>query len=181
MADPKYLGIGRLGGQDSEGWHHVMIKPDYREVFQGTDDVYLIFDSDRVFYVSICDRKISNRKTWVRFLEDGITEERSMHREVYLALDDMPAESSQDDLIGFTAIYAGTNLGVVEDMFFNGAQDVIVIDTPCAVELLVPLVEFYLDQVLEDNRVLFLQNLDDLLAANDLEIVNQQVVVTHAD
>ncbi|HNQ43874.1 MAG TPA: hypothetical protein PKI59_05565, partial [Candidatus Cloacimonadota bacterium] len=132
-------------------------------------------------YVTICDRKISDKKTWVRFREDGIAAERKLHHEVYLALRDLPESANQDELIGYTAVYAGVNLGTVEDYFYNGAQDVIVINSAMGSELLVPLVDYYLEQVLDANQVLFLKNLDDLLAVNGLIIQDQKLVWANAN
>ena len=86
MKYPGLVGIGRLGGRDAEGFHHAMIKPEYRSVFTGLKEIYLIFNSDRVFYVTISDRKESDRKTWIKLLEDGISEEQKKSREVLIAM-----------------------------------------------------------------------------------------------
>lgn len=181
MTAPHLIGIGRLGGQDSEDWHHVMIRPEYNEVFRHLVDLYLIFEENRVFYVTISDRKLSEKKTWVKFAEDGIAEERKLHREVFLAIED--AEIQDDDeeyeLIGLDVVYQGSLLGCVVDLFYNGAQDVLVIATDLDTEILVPLVEHYLPVPPADSQgVIFLENMEDLLLASGHTLRQGQLFYT---
>lgn len=167
MNYPGLIGIGRLGGRDAEGFHHVMIKPDYRSVFSGLEEVYLIFNSDRVFYITISERKLSEKKIWVKFAEDGIAEEQKLHREVIIAIADDAEEADEDeldDLLGFAAIHNGQLLGTVEDYFFNGAQQVLQIVDSNGIEYLIPYVDHYLCQILHSTRSLVLQNADELIA-----------------
>lgn len=181
-AAPHLIGIGRLGGQDSEGWHHVMIKPDFRSDFVDMDSLYLIFASDRVFYVTISDRKQCDKKTWVKFTEEGIAEERKLHKEVILAIDqDDEDEDSVDDYIGFTAVYADTVLGTISDVFFNNAQDVLVLETSLGREILVPVVDYYVDSFMEANRVVFLKNMDELLASEGFKIHSKELILSDED
>jgi ribosomal 30S subunit maturation factor RimM len=168
MTAPHLIGIGRLGGQDNEGWHHVMIRPEYKEAFDHMVELYLIFEENRVFYVTISDRKQCEKKTWVRFAEDGIAEERKLHRETILAIADDPEEEDQDSLLGLDVVYQDKLLGCVVDVFFNGAQDVLVISTALDTELMVPYVEHYLAEPVAGSDVIYLNNMDDLLAANGL-------------
>ena len=94
------IGIGRLGGQDADGFFQVLIKARYREIFSATNDVYLIFNSDRVFFVTICERNVSDRKVRVRFVEDGIAEERN-HREVIIAIRLRSGKRQGPSMLGF--------------------------------------------------------------------------------
>lgn len=166
-AAPHLIGIGRLGGTDEEGWHHVMVKPSFKDEFDLTDDLYLIFNSDRVFYVTICDRKTSDKKMWVKFREDGIAAERKKHKEVILALEDSDADAEESpDLLGRDAVYNGVLLGNVVDVFYNGAQDVLVIATPFEEDILIPVVDYFLPEYGEDMDALVFENLDELLAAS---------------
>jgi len=167
MNYPGLIGIGRLGGRDAEGFHHVMIKPDYRSVFSGLEEVYLIFNSDRVFYVTISDRKQSERKIWVKFLEDGIAEEQKLHREVVLAIADeavAEADSELDAMLGWTAVHDSQLLGTVEDYFYNGAQQVLQIMDNNGVEYLIPYVDNYVSAVLHSTKSILLQNAGELIA-----------------
>ena len=172
MLAPKLIGIGRLGGQDKTGWHHVMIKPEYRSGFVRADDVYLIFESDRVFFVTISDRKQCDRKTWVRFAEDGIAEERKLQREVIVAIEteNIDNDEIEDSVEAYSVVFNGTPLGYIKEIFYNGAQDVYVVETPVSIELLVPAVDFFIQQQVNDQKLIILQNMEDLLLANNLSI-----------
>lgn len=179
MATPHLIGIGRLGGVNSDGWHHVMIKPEYKDGFDHRSDLYLIFEENRVFYVTISDRKQSEKKTWVRFAEDGIAEERKLHREVYLAIEDEEIQEDEETLIGLDVAYQGSLLGCVVDTFFNGAQDVLVIATEWDIEILVPLVDHYMPvPPAETQGVVFLENMEDLLLASGFRLQMGQLIYT---
>jgi len=145
----------------------VMVKPSFRDAFDLTDDLFLIFNSDRVFYVTISDRKTSDKKSWVKFREDGIAQERKKHKEVILAHEDSePEADASPDLLGRDAVYKGVLLGNVVDIFFNGAQDVLVIATPFDEDFMIPVVEHYLPEYGEELDALEFQNLDELLAVS---------------
>ena len=77
--------IGRLGAHDGDGFYHAMLKPEYRGIFDQISSCYLIFNSDRVFFVTISEKKASNKRLWIKFLEDGIAEERKKAAEVIIA------------------------------------------------------------------------------------------------
>jgi len=176
MTAPHLIGIGRLGGQDSEGWHHVMVRPEYQEVFRHYVDLYLIFEENRVFYVTISDRKQCDKKTYVRFAEDGIADERKLHRETILAISEDAGEDGEESLLGLDVVYNGSLLGCVVDVFFNGAQDVLVIATALDTELLVPYVEHYLSTRDPGSDVIFLKNMEDLLLTNGSTLQDNVII-----
>ena len=165
------IGIGRLGGMDAQGFFQVLIKPRYRPVFEDAKCVFLIFKSDRVFYVTISDRKERDKKTWVKFAEDGIAAERKLHREVIIAIDESSEEDEEEEsLLGRDVVYDGLLLGCVVDVFYNGAQDVLVIATDLEEDLLVPRVDYFLLPQSRDSDVINLQNMDELLLAAGMRI-----------
>jgi len=166
MDKPRFVGIGKLGGRDSEGYHHVMIKPEYRNVFSGLSEIYLIFDRDRVFFVTITDKKMSDRKLWMRFAEDGVAEERSRHKDVILAITDEEGDSDMDDLdylVGYTVLIGTEQLGVVTGYFSNSAQNVIQITDSNGVEIMVPFVPHYIQAVLDAQQCILLINAEGLV------------------
>lgn len=149
----------------------MMVKPSFRDEFDLTDDLYLIFNSDRVFYVTICDRKTCDKKIWVKFREDGVAEERKKHKEVILALEDSELEADENlDVLGRDAVYQGVLLGNVVDVFYNGAQDVLVIATAFDEDFMVPAVEHFLPEYGEELDALVFENLDELLAVSGFYI-----------
>ena len=156
--------VGRLGGPDRDGFFQLLVKPRYRDVLASTEDVFLIFNSDRVFYVTISERELHDRKLRVKFAEDGVAEERAKHKEAILALELPPEETDQpDDLLGYTVVFGEREIGKVSDYFFNNAQYVLVIDTTIGTELLVPLVDYYVTEIIPDPGVVVLRNAESLL------------------
>lgn len=166
MNYPNLVSLGKLGGRDTNGFHHVMIKPDYRNMFSGLEELYLIFNSDRVFYVTISERKQSDKKLWVKFREDGIAEEQPKHKDVILAIAEAAAEtevSGLDALTGYRVISSDEVLGVVEGSFFNGAQHVLQIVDKDGCELLVPFVDHYIEAVMDKLKRIILHNAEGLI------------------
>jgi len=165
------VGIGGLGGCDSEGFYQVLVKPRHRSIFAETDDVFLIFNSDRVFYVTISERENYDRKTRVKFAEDGIAEERVKHREVILAVEpasEISGESGDiEALIGHTVVFEKREVGKVRDFFHNNAQYVLVVETASGGEIMIPLVKHYIEQVIPDPGVIILANAQSLLAQDE--------------
>lgn len=165
------IGIGRLGGMDDQGFFQVLIKPRYRPAFEDTKNVFLIFKSDRVFYVTISERKVSDKKIMVRFAEDGIDTERRLHRETLIAIEPelLAGDEGLDHLLGFGVLHGDTPVGTVTDYFHNNAQFVLVINTLDDRELLVPYVNHYVQAVLPDPGVVVLINAQTLFDALDEE------------
>lgn len=169
MDSSDLIGIGRLGGLDDEGFFQFLLKAQYRDEFERAEEVYLIFNSDRVFFVSISDRDISDRKLRLKFAEDGIAEERKLHREVILALQPEEDEASDepDRLLGYTAIFQGREIGKVTDYFHNKAQYVLVLTAAGGREILIPLVERYVSEIIPDPGVIVLENAEGLLSVEE--------------
>ena len=165
MESSDLIGIGRLGGSDPDGFHRVLVKPRFRAFFEDVTNVFLIFNSDRVFYVTICERKVEDQKVLVRFAEDGVEAERRLHKETIVAIDpvDLAEDDGLDYLLGYKVIFAEQDLGEVRDYFHNNAQYVLEIELPDGSELLVPFVERYVHAVLDDPKVIVLENVQDLI------------------
>jgi len=166
-------GIGRLGGQDSKGYFHLLVKPEFKAKLSSGLEVYLIFNSDRVFYVTICDIRESDNKIWVKFSEDGVAEERPLHKEAVVAIynDDADEESPElDYLIGASVIFEGLSIGSLESYFHNGAQYVLEVQTILDSELLIPYVDYYVEATIATPPTILLQNATALLEAEGLKV-----------
>lgn len=169
------ISIGRLGGLDTDGFFHVMIKPDFREILPELKEVFLIFSSHRVFYVNISEIKEAERKLWIKFCEDGVTEERSKHKEALLALapEDLEEEANEmDQYLNWDVFYQGRLIGKLESYFHNNAQYVLEIKTIDGKELMVPNVDHYLAGIDPESSVIHLQNVDSLWEDTGFELEN---------
>ena len=158
------IGIGKLGGKEADGFYPVLVKSDYRPILLNIKDVYLIFNSDRVFFVTISEIEESGRKLRIKFAEDGIDEERQKHREVKIAIPRQETkESLPESVLGFTSFYAGKNLGKVTGFFHNNAQYVLEITDNQDEIILIPWVEHFIGKIDCDKEELTLLNMDELL------------------
>jgi len=73
-----------------------------------------------VFYVTISERMRKDNKTWIKLKEEGVSEEQFLHKDVVIAIDETATkreESSLNYLLGYQVIFAGKELGIVEDFF----------------------------------------------------------------
>ncbi len=164
MEPTDLIGIGRLGGCDDRGFFQVMVKPRYRSLLLETDELYLIFNSDRVFFVTISDRDICDRKLSLCFAEDGIAEERKLHREVIVAIPAEPAEEDGPDrLLDYQVIYREREIGRIVDFFHNNAQYVLVVQDAAGREIMIPWVDYFVAEIIPDPGVVILSNADSLL------------------
>ncbi|MBM4403229.1 MAG: hypothetical protein FJ042_02395 [Candidatus Cloacimonetes bacterium] len=168
METSDLIGIGKLGGRDGDGYYHVMVKPSLRATVEAITDCFLIFRCDRVFYVTISDAKLSQGRWYVRFAEDGIDEERSLHKEVILAVEPEVLDSGKDDedlddLIGYQVIQGEAVIGTICDYFDNTAHHVLVIETIAGKELMIPYVDHYVLSVQAELRTVIVQNAGSLL------------------
>ena len=173
MQTQDLIGIGRLGGQDTHGYFHLMVKAGFRAQLSPGVEVYLIFNSDRVFYVTICDIRESDKKLWVKFAEDGIAEERPLHKEAIVAIYDEQTDedsSELDVLIGCSVIFEGVSIGSLETYFHNGAQYVLEVKTTLNSELLIPYVDYYVEGTIATPPTILLQNAYALLEAEGLKL-----------
>jgi ribosomal 30S subunit maturation factor RimM len=158
------IGIGRLGGKDEEGFYHVMVKPRYRQTLLDAEEVFLIFNSDRVFFVTISDRDISDRRIRIKFAEEGVAEERALHRETIVAIASEPeTEDQPESLVGYSVVFENREVGKVTDYFHNNAQYVLVVTDPSGQEILIPLVDHFVSEVIPDPGVIVLVNAGSLL------------------
>jgi len=158
------IGIGKLGGKEADGFYPVLVKSDYRPILLNIRDVYLIFNSDRVFFVTISEIEETGRKLRIKFAEDGIDEERQKHREVKIAIPKQESSKSlPESVIGFTAFFEGRNLGKITGFFHNNAQYVLEIRDTRDEEILIPWVDHYIGKIDSDKEALTLLNMDELL------------------
>ena len=69
-----------------------------------------------------------------------------------------------DYLLGYQAIFADEEFGIIEDFFFNGAQQVLQIVDKNKIEYLVPFVDYYIDTILNNPGCVILKNALELIA-----------------
>ena len=161
-------GIGRLGSRQTDGFYQLTLSSAYLTAFQQIEECFLIFSSDRVFFVTIEAKKSFGKKSYVRFREDGIDEEYTHSAKVTIALapEDLEACQTEEDSpppAGFTALFLGKELGIVTDLRQSPLQATLIISLAEGSEVMIPFVDAYVAGVDNELRTVELINISELL------------------
>ena len=76
-------------------------------------------------------------------------------------IDQMTNELSGEDLSGMKVFFQDRLMGIVVESFFNGAQEVITIESKDGKEIMVPLVDAYVVEI--DEEKIVLKNIEGFL------------------
>ncbi len=163
------VAIGRLGRQEPDGFHCVKLSPAHRHLFPDLTSCFLIFSSQRVFFVTVVERKITGKRQYLKFKEDGVAAECLRSERIILALapDELPRNEQELEILGlcgYDVLYQDRIIGTVSDAMINPMQSVFVVDLQDGGELLIPNVEKYVLSVDKKTHTVITQNLDGLLA-----------------
>jgi len=162
------VGIGRLGRLESDGFYHVQFSQPYKSVLNQLQDCFLIFSSNRVFYVTVAETKVFGKHAYLRFKEDGIAEEVTKYANVVIALPEEDLSDSEEEkglssLYGYKVRFQNTDIGSISHAIVNPMQAVFSIELNDGRELLVPNVEHYISRIDKKSKKVFLQNIEQLL------------------
>jgi ribosomal 30S subunit maturation factor RimM len=167
MNYPELIEIGRLGRLEPDGFYHVQFSQSDRKVVNQLTECYLIFDSNRVFFVTVEDKRNVGNRLYLKFLEDGICAEHRKPGQTIIALakDDLDEiiEDDVTDLFGYNVFFNDVLIGKVEDAIVNPLQAVLIIELIDGRELMVPSVECYISTVNNPEKIVYMQNLEILL------------------
>lgn len=151
------VAIGKLGKSiDSNGF--ILFK-EYRNFHLFfLEDIFLLFTDNRVRYVTVTE---IDSKTSIKLKIDAedILADAAQDGNVTVMLpqediDQMTNELSGEDLSGMKVFFQDRLMGIVVESFFNGAQEVITIESKDGKEIMVPLVDAYVVEINEEKIVL---------------------------
>ena len=162
------IGIGRLGRLEPDGFYHIQLSQSYKPIVHQIKSCFLIFSSNRVFYVTVVESKTVGPRDYVRFLEDGIAEECMKIAKVTVAMTEADLAEFEDEedvtsLFGYKVLYQDAIIGEVADAMINPLQSVLIIALEDGRELLVPDVDHYIEAVNRPDKIIYMQNLELLL------------------
>ena len=128
-------------------------------------NVFLVFTDNRVRYVTVTE---IDSKTSIKIKiddEDILTDAiQDGNVSVMLApeyINEMLHEQEDEGLIGMKVFFRNRQLGIVVESFFNGAQEVITIECGDGKEILVPLVDVYVEKI--DTEKILLKDIEGFL------------------
>lgn len=167
MNTPALVEIGRLGKLEADGFYHIQFEQADRDILNQLTECYLIFDSNRVFFVTVEDKKSVGNRIYLKFLEDGIDAEYRKPGQTAIALeeDDLDdfTEDDVSDLFGYEVSFEGDIIGKVEAAIINPLQAVLIIRLQDGRELMVPSVSQFVASVDSQKKIVWMQNLEQLL------------------
>ncbi|MDO9578025.1 MAG: hypothetical protein Q7J16_09080 [Candidatus Cloacimonadales bacterium] len=158
------VAIGKLGKSiDSNGFIPFKEYRNFHLFF--LEDIFLLFTDNRVRYVTVTE---IDSKTSIKLKIDAedILADAAQDGNVTVMLpqediDQMTNELSGEDLSGMKVFFQDRLLGIVVESFFNGAQEVITIESKDGKEIMVPLVDAYVVEI--DEEKIVLKNIEGFL------------------
>jgi len=161
------VAIGKLGRLEPDGFHCVQFSPSYKSVFNQLKECFLIFNSHRVYFVTVVEKKAVKNRMYFRFLEDGVAEECSVSKNVTVALMLNEISDSESDsidrILGYKVVYELKEIGVITDAMIMPMQSLFIIKMNDNRKLMVPYVEYYVKDIDDTNMIVRMQNLEQLI------------------
>jgi ribosomal 30S subunit maturation factor RimM len=156
------IAIGKLGNSvDSDGY--ISFKPN--KIFQSfsLQYVFLLFTDHSVRYVKIEDNlndkmlKIDDLEITRAAAEDGKALVMLAQEDITMLLD----EHNIQDYAGMKVHFADSIIGQVKETFFNNAQDILVVELINGNEIMIPVVDHYVEQI--EGNVIYTKNIEGLM------------------
>ncbi len=164
--------IGRLGKIIvDENEYHFIANDNFQLAFlEESAKVFLIFTEHRVFFVEINEFCMKNSKYYISFKDEGILEEFKKNNSCKVAVPkdefySQQFEEDYSDILDFTAVKSDSleTIGTVIDFIYNPKQRIIVIEDSSGKEILIPEVDYYIDDIDSKKRVITIKNSQGLL------------------
>jgi len=153
--------IGRLKINSKKGGLLFTPLPEFKHLYSGLIDVFLIFKDYRVRYGKI---DISANKT-VNICDDELFQELHGEEEVIIGIDNeelkkIESENEYFDPVGMKVIYDGAEVATIDNFFFNGAHDVYELLMNDGKIVLIPDVENFVVETNVEKRFIRVVDLD---------------------
>ncbi len=163
------LPIGRLG-KVFNNTGYISFRPSelFRPALFSSKKFFLIFNSDRVFYVTLDKIKFHQNKFYLRFVEDGIIEELENFRKPRVMIEKEFYYQSEGDteyhrVTEYKVSFKGEEIGIVEEIWEDGFQDRLIVVLNDGRDVIIPDVEQYVERKDSKLRTVFLKNVEELL------------------
>lgn len=160
--------IGRLGRLEPDGFFSIQFSQSHQSVLSALKECYLIFTSNRVFFVTVKETKTVGSRSFICFQEDGVSEEAIKHPNAEAALpnrdlDEVISSEDTDSVMGYIAVFGNEEIGEIDGVMLNSMQSVLIISLTQGGELLVPNVENFVREINIKNQTVVFQNIEGLL------------------
>ncbi|HNW99830.1 MAG TPA: hypothetical protein PLE74_03555 [Candidatus Cloacimonadota bacterium] len=165
------ISVGRLGtvidGEDFVSFR----KNDHFQpaFFHEYPSVFLIFDKDIVFYVTIDRLREEGKKIFLHFVEDGVIDalKNAGITELAYPRDDLrrtgALEEDESDPTDMKAMFEGQMIGMIEDYFDNPGQRVLILTLNDGKEIMIPEVDAFIERIDEKERIIYFKDIRELM------------------
>ncbi|MDP8233106.1 MAG: hypothetical protein P9L91_10635 [Candidatus Zophobacter franzmannii] len=163
------LPIGRLGTVFNKTGY-ISFKPleFFRPALFSKKKFYLIFNSDRVFYVTLDKVKQYQGKLYLKFVEDGIFDELKLNRKPRVMIEkeqyyQMEGDANYTRVTDYTVIFREQEIGTVQDIMEDSFQDRLIVILNDGKEVIIPDVDYFITKKDTATKKLYTQNIEELL------------------
>jgi ribosomal 30S subunit maturation factor RimM len=162
--------IGKLGNSSQAPEGFLQFKPgwNFREFFLEHKDVFLIFPDYRVRYVTL-EEVMHKKNFWLKIKEKDVIDEVLACRSVQYSLPKDIVNISRyqnetDFLIGMKVFDENQNyIGIITDMWHNGAHNTLVVAGQDNKEILIPQVDQYILSIDKNTCSVTAKNIQQLI------------------
>jgi len=160
--------IARLGKTDETGYlvikPYKIFKPELLEL----NHHFLFFSDNSVQLVKIIDNRRKGNTYRISIENPEVIKDISPFEKVQLMVtqsdfDDTVIDEEAKLILNSEIIFNDNLIGYVTDIIDNGAHKILVVDSS-GKEVMIPLVEFFVSEIKETEKKIFVRNVDDLLS-----------------
>ncbi|MBN1326370.1 MAG: hypothetical protein JW996_00295 [Candidatus Cloacimonetes bacterium] len=160
------IAIGKLSKNNTQqGFVTLRENSEFREEFLELHDLFLVFTDHRVRLVTLEQINIENR-IMLKFIETDVVQEALLDpgARLMIAREDIGKFDSIEEsnqFLDHQVFFKGNRIGKVTDSFFNSAHHVLIIELNDGKEVMIPLVDYFLEKVEKDQ--IHVHHIEDLL------------------
>lgn len=162
------VAIGTLGkAPELDGSIFFRENDSFIPAFLTVSHLFLVFKNHSVRYMTVTGIR-QGSGTYITFAESDDLQEALEQGPVSVMLprEDVTRIQEEEgivDFIGMTVVYRDAEIGSVEDIMETKAHDILEVITPEEKEILIPVVEYYLEAIDVENMVVYVQHIEGLM------------------
>ncbi len=123
--------IGRFGYNfQSDGRFELRVNNSFQDSLLNLNEFFLLIDEEKVRFATVTELKLSGYRLTGRFRDSALVVELKKAKKVWFAIDQETYDAQvlpSNKLIGLALFFDEKKIGVISEVFDNGAHDVLVV------------------------------------------------------
>jgi 16S rRNA processing protein RimM len=162
------VAIGTLGkAPEKDGSIFFQENEAFIPAFLSVSHMFLVFKNHSVRYMTVTGIR-QGSGTYITFAESDDLQDALAHGPVSVMLTQEDVIRIQEeegivDFTGMTVVFDDAEIGSVEDIMETRAHDILEVITSEEKEILIPVVEYYIQAIDVENRVIYVQHIEGLM------------------